>query len=760
MANEVEIIVRSKDQSAPGIDSAIRRVRKLKEEAASVRDVRVDVEVDDDAAKVELATVQREAEQLDGDDVKLAVKVDDDAAKAELKTVQLEADHLAAEDVKVRVKVDVDKAAAKVALRTVQREADHLDGKDVNVEVKVDTDKAGSRLEALREKLKKLKDKGFSPLITAALALGPALLPIAGQAITIIGALATSLASAGAAAGVFGAIIASTFGEVKEAAHKTEGLQEKIRLLDREIKLAEPGSKLQESLIKSRAKATNELAAQLSLLPPVTRRAVTAFEGMKTAWDDLKDDNKETSFGILTRVFKLAQDIIPKLQPLFDAGAHAADKLLKIFERKVKDGGVERLIKFLADHARGSLSDVIDIFKNLASALGNFMKATDDGGGALHWVEEITKKLADFTASKAFLDFLQWVHDSGPMVGQTLRDIAVAAGKLIVAIAPLAALSLVVADGLARIIGAIPAPVLTAIVAGLIAYSVGVRALAAAQVVWAAKSYIAAGAQWLLNSAMAANPIGIVVVAIAALTAGLIYAYNHSKTFRDIVNKVGSALVAAGKAAWNFEVSLIQAIARAVAFVIDKFGDMATFVGQVLSHIPGMGAAGHALQVLGGKAHGAAQKIREVANWMSHLKSKTVGVTVRVTTATVNGQHVTIRDRGSGGVNFTSTDSHGHTRTQRAFAHGGIAGHAAEGGARTGRTMVGEHGPELVDLAPGSTVHSNPDTERMLGAGSPEPARVVLEINSGGSAMDDLLVQVLRKAVRTRGGNVQLVLGR
>ena len=39
-----------------------------------------------------------------------------------------------------------------------------------------------------------------------------------------------------------------------------------------------------------------------------------------------------------------------------------------------------------------------------------------------------------------------------------------------------------------------------------------------------------------LGAAFAANPIGIVVVAITALVAGLIYAYNHSEKFRDIVN--------------------------------------------------------------------------------------------------------------------------------------------------------------------------------------------------------------------------------
>ncbi|GAA2543639.1 phage tail tape measure protein [Pseudonocardia hydrocarbonoxydans] len=49
-------------------------------------------------------------------------------------------------------------------------------------------------------------------------------------------------------------------------------------------------------------------------------------------------------------------------------------------------------------------------------------------------------------------------------------------------------------------------------------------------------SGIATAAQWLWNAALSANPLGLVVIAIAGLVAGLVWAYNSSETFREIVN--------------------------------------------------------------------------------------------------------------------------------------------------------------------------------------------------------------------------------
>lgn len=58
----------------------------------------------------------------------------------------------------------------------------------------------------------------------------------------------------------------------------------------------------------------------------------------------------------------------------------------------------------------------------------------------------------------------------------------------------------------------------------------------------ASSSKVMAAAQWLLNAAMSANPITLVVIAIAALAAGLIIAYKTCKPFRDAVNGIGKAL--------------------------------------------------------------------------------------------------------------------------------------------------------------------------------------------------------------------------
>ncbi|MFL4491572.1 phage tail tape measure protein [Streptomyces sp. VTCC 41912] len=86
---------------------------------------------------------------------------------------------------------------------------------------------------------------------------------------------------------------------------------------------------------------------------------------------------------------------------------------------------------------------------------------------------------------------------------------------------------------------------------GLRTAGTAIRAFATSEKVAAAASKIMAAAQWLLNAAMDANPIGLIVIAIAALVAGLIYAYNHSARFRAIVQAAFEGVKVAAVAVWH-----------------------------------------------------------------------------------------------------------------------------------------------------------------------------------------------------------------
>lgn len=68
-------------------------------------------------------------------------------------------------------------------------------------------------------------------------------------------------------------------------------------------------------------------------------------------------------------------------------------------------------------------------------------------------------------------------------------------------------------------------------------------------------------AQWLLNAAIgfALSPIGLVVIAIAALVAIVVLAWKNSETFRNIVLTAWDAIKTASVAVWNFIKPIFEA---------------------------------------------------------------------------------------------------------------------------------------------------------------------------------------------------------
>lgn len=70
----------------------------------------------------------------------------------------------------------------------------------------------------------------------------------------------------------------------------------------------------------------------------------------------------------------------------------------------------------------------------------------------------------------------------------------------------------------------------------------------------------AAAAEWLLNIALDANPIMLIILAIIALVGAVVYCWTHFKTFREVVVAVWAGIVAAAQAAWSWLKKAFQGI--------------------------------------------------------------------------------------------------------------------------------------------------------------------------------------------------------
>lgn len=110
---------------------------------------------------------------------------------------------------------------------------------------------------------------------------------------------------------------------------------------------------------------------------------------------------------------------------------------------------------------------------------------------------------------------------------------------------------------------AISLAILKAHTVGTVQHTVVSTAAAAAAKAWAA-------VQWLLNAALAANPIGLVVVALAAFVAAIVIAWKKSDAFKAAVIGAWNAIKSAAVSVWNAVKAAISAAWNAIKSVVSS----------------------------------------------------------------------------------------------------------------------------------------------------------------------------------------------
>jgi hypothetical protein len=105
--------------------------------------------------------------------------------------------------------------------------------------------------------------------------------------------------------------------------------------------------------------------------------------------------------------------------------------------------------------------------------------------------------------------------------------------------------------------------------------------LAAAQTAATTSTGALAAGTGVLNAVMSANPIGIVVVALAALAAGIYVAYQRSETFRNVVATVWDWLKRAGAVVTDLFLRFTP-LGQSITFIRDNFDTLRDAVRSVV----------------------------------------------------------------------------------------------------------------------------------------------------------------------------------
>lgn len=260
---------------------------------------------------------------------------------------------------------------------------------------------------------------------------------------------------------------------------------------------------------------------------------------------------------------------------------------------------------------------------------------------------------------------------------------------------------------------------------GMLKYLQATKLVSAATKVFAA-------VQWLMNAALEANPIGIVVVAIAALAAGLVYAYKHSETFRKVVDGAFKGVSKAASFMWN------NVLKPTFKFLINAWlavaGAIVHGAANAFGWVPGLGPK---LKAAARNFDTFKERVNNQINGIHNPKIKvtTPGADTAISTlktikklihdVTTSAPHV----KGGGGplTQLFPTNARGTSNW------------------RGGPTWVGERGPEIVSPPAGSRIYPAAQSARMAGRGG---GSTVVNLNFNGLTTDPVAVgREVRKAL-------------
>lgn len=468
---------------------------------------------------------------------------------------------------------------------------------------------------------------------------------------------------------------------------------------------------IQQAMESTAAASSSATSAQqkyqdaLAAMNPATRETYDAFLRLRDAFKQWSDALAPDVMPVFTAGIEGITAVLPKLTPLVKGVAEQLLRVTNGFKQRIETGQWDALIAKFSKFSVKSLELIVTFLGRMVD------------------------KFAEFVVGDQFDKLMAYGAEQLPKLVSIFEDLAEFVGKFVEAAGPMGGLSLDILESMADTLNAIPMDVLETL-APLI---LGIAA-----------------AMWVLSL----SPLGLIITGILLL-ATIIYQNRDAikEAWEDITEAIGDAWD------WIYE------------NVIEPIKDFFT------KKIPEW--AGKLKNAVVGKWNDLVEKTKEKVDAIREKWDRFVGF-IKGIPANIRQGLSGIWDSVTDGLKNALNGAIGLINDGIYFINDKLIANAnripgvsipwipyvpylAHGGIGGGMAVVGENGPELVNLPNGSMVKSNADTRSILagaggGGGGNRPIHITLQL--GGKNIGDLLVDPLRGAVRARGGNVQAVLGR
>ncbi|MDG1603859.1 hypothetical protein P7D05_13625 [Bacillus paranthracis] len=343
--------------------------------------------------------------------------------------------------------------------------------------------------------------------------------------------LGASFTAAGIGVAAFGAVSISVLGQLFEKADEVSKLEEKIANAD---------------TAKEKLAAQKELAAVYDDMSKSQRDALTQLQEFKSFWGDFTKQFENPIFDAFNQGLKLTQATLTNLAPTIGNVSAVFTQLLEELNKYMSGGGLNSFFEWLSTTASSSLYNWAHIFGNTFSGIFELLQAFTPLGkemeqGLLSLTEKFKTWAASVGESQGFKDFIEYVKTNGPVLMESLGNLVDFIVDVGIALAPLGEKLLGVfqsitdflanSEGVKEFFQSL-SDIGVSIIDNWGPISAIVAGVATAFGIWKIATVAQTIALWALNTALFANPLFWIAIAIGAVVAAGILLYQNWDTVK------------------------------------------------------------------------------------------------------------------------------------------------------------------------------------------------------------------------------------